>query len=159
MQKNEIDFTKTPTRNHCQEYVRLIAGTFPGDLPNPYRFLMQYGRVWPLSSPVAPTDFLPREKKHCYKNCTFLVGYDHLYRYVEGYAIHEDVGIPTQHAWVVDEYDRVFDPTWGDKGGHYFGVYIPTNVLTAVISDCGEYGVFDGGFKYLLRHYYPEGRV
>jgi hypothetical protein len=78
----------------------------------------------------------------CYMNAGRVV-YDRPdLRYVEGYAVPGNIGIPLMHAWLVDEDGRVIDPTWAD-GAAYYGVIIPKDVYSACLMGLGYWGIFD----------------
>ena len=59
--------------------------------------------------------------------------------YVEGYVVLRD-GTPTEHAWTVDKRGLVFDSVLGPKVNNYWGVPIPTKVLTNFLAEKRGYG-------------------
>jgi hypothetical protein len=62
--------------------------------------------------------------------------------YVEGYAVLAD-GVPVEHAWTVDEHGIVFDAVLGTEAavGGYWGVPVPTPILTRALVEKRSYGV------------------
>lgn len=69
-------------------------------------------------------------------------------RYFEGQANSEHLGIPLEHAWLVDAEGNVWDATWKD-GDDYFGVEIPTPFIRDSICKTGE-------ADFLLGRYYAK---
>lgn len=66
--------------------------------------------------------------KQCFYNAQSLVLFTAgEYKYYEGMATTENLGIPFAHAWVVKDC-KIIDPTWRD-GKEYFGVHIPNDVI------------------------------
>lgn len=57
--------------------------------------------------------------------------------YYEGQATTESLGVPLEHAWLVDAEGKVWDATWKD-GADYFGVEIPTAYVRKNMLETGE---------------------
>lgn len=59
------------------------------------------------------------------------------FTYVEGYAYSRiDLCVPVHHAWCVDEYGNVVDPTWSEpSGGVFAGVPFREEVLRKTAPD------------------------
>jgi hypothetical protein len=76
------------------------------------------------SKPLPPT-ITSGASGHCYWNCQQLALEDSSLTYIEGYALHTDVGFPLAHAWLLDADGLAIDPTW-DTPGCYFGIPLST---------------------------------
>lgn len=66
-----------------------------------------------------PPDLAPGRKRFCFRNAFRLAAERPELDYVEGYGVsHGFLSMPERHAWCVDAYGRVFDPTptWADPG-------------------------------------------
>jgi hypothetical protein len=64
--------------------------------------------------------------------------------YVEGYAIHSDLGLHMHHAWTIDSEGRVVDPTWADpETGVYVGVPIPIDTYNDLVRRGKSASAFD----------------
>lgn len=84
-------------------------------------------RRWPIVNrdvPALPPGLRP---KWCYGNAQRLAlgrvrvkGFRGPWTYVEGYAMSTELGIPIEHAWVVDAAGRVHDFTWGGHRDCYY---------------------------------------
>ena len=91
-------------------------------------FLLRNGRAF-KGRPL-PARYSMKMPRMCYFNSSQIVGKNHRLRYCEGYVILADLGIPIQHAWAIDPYDRVVDVTLQDyetgksRSGmaEYFGI-------------------------------------
>lgn len=86
---------------------------------SPAEFVLQHGIEYtPRPLPKGLQMGLP---KHCYSNA--IVGaYAHrsLF-YVEGYALNV-ASFPIHHAWLTDDKQSAFDPTWRSLGTAYLGI-------------------------------------
>jgi len=93
----------------------------------------------------------PNVPKMCYQNAgSVALGFHGDYpelTYVEGYAIPADVGIPLQHAWLVDKDGNVIDRTWRD-GVAYFGIPIPSENLRRIVLRTGVWGVLNEAYGF-----------
>lgn len=69
-------------------------------------------------------------------------------KYFEGQATTKSLGVPLEHAWLVDEDGRVWDATWAD-GEDYFGVQIPNDYVRKSCLKTHE-------AQFLLGRYYGE---
>lgn len=99
-----------------------------------------------------PERFRSRQLGQCYQNAYLVAKQNRDIRYVEGFATIGDGHMPTEHAWNLDKDNRVVDTTWeklwGDKNEPdnpkgYYGIVIPTDILTMIISIKHYYGVID----------------
>ena len=103
-----------------REYIELIVGA-PRSF-SPEQALLAHGREW--TATVSTPSWLVRgPKKNCFANArAYALKRDDVF-YVEGYALDMQIGIPLEHAWLVDEFGMVIDPTWDDQEDNsYFGI-------------------------------------
>lgn len=130
------------------------------DIVSPAMLIANHGRVYEPSFARCGRG----EIKQCYNNAADLAIADLSLTYVEGWAT-SDVGLAVEHAWCVNKRGRVVEPTWrGDgmpKGIAYYGIPVPTNVLTKVLVATKSSGVFAQWFNWniiepLLRREMPE---
>lgn len=100
----------------------------------------------------------------CYWNCQRLAIASDTLTYVEGYALHADVGFPIAHAWLLDGGGYAIDPTW-ETPGCYFGVPLSTAWVQSVVAArnrIDNLSIFDGNYieKYsLLEDGLPVGAL
>jgi hypothetical protein len=100
-------------------------------------FLLQHGR--PFMPDKLPAGIKRGAMKECFRNATqLMIEHDDL-AYVEGYACGL---IPVMHAWCVDRFGRVVDPTWED-GRVYYGVVLRDNYVLRCNFQRERYGVLD----------------
>jgi hypothetical protein len=102
-------------------------------------WLLTNGRLW-TPAPL-PARIRPMPIKQCYQNAFLLAARSKgRYRYVEGiaYGVIPDI----DHAWCVDDQDRVLDPTWcqpnrpdGGPGLAYFGAVFELDALRELRAD------------------------
>ena len=72
--------------------------------------------------------------KQCYYN-TWKVDVPGKYTYYEGYAIRDDLPLRLAHSWLVDNDNRVIDPTLGvreDYANQYIGIAIDRTWLNTI---------------------------
>lgn len=99
------------------EYVEALA-----PISVKYRWLLENGREWTYEEGPLPDDVRRGPWRNCFENAGenvllpggMLAETESAYRYVEGTAWCGS--IPAEHAWLVDENDRVIDPTWIHDG-------------------------------------------
>lgn len=77
--------------------------------------------------------------KECYKNA-YVAANEHGLIYVEGYAAGI---IPSQHAWCIDQNNKVIEVTWEEAGHGYFGVPFNMEYIEDTVVASGHYGVID----------------
>ncbi len=73
--------------------------------------------------------------KRCYDNCSKAVIRNNNFLYYEGY-VFTDLGIPVEHAFLINENNQVVDPTLnilGVKGLEYYGINIPKYDLVKLL--------------------------
>jgi len=108
--------------------------------------LLKYGRHfkhvdrYPIDLPKGPLG-------ECFKNCTralmpMIHDCDPPYFYAEGYALDAKLGLPFEHAWLVDAAGRAIDLTWRDTHhAVYFGVTFKPAFLLEAMRRTEVYGV------------------
>jgi hypothetical protein len=129
--------------NAFKHYLGKLAGR--GNLApfSPDGALLGFGRLMEVVR-ARPTSVALGPMKQCYANavrsliCQSPDTSDELF-YCEGYAIEtEGLGLPIQHAWLVDGAGRVVDPTWEDASKHvYFGVTFRTSLVLEMLEEAG----------------------
>ena len=123
-------------------YLRTLD-TIMDESPLHYRgmtdMLIQHGRFWTVQEYPNALPTMP--KKQCFEN-SYQFSHHYGFRYVEGIALGV---IPVHHAWLVDDEDRVIDPTWatisksvrmpneinGGIGTSYYGIHFPMDIVRA----------------------------
>ena len=123
-----------------KQYLSFITDKFPNAPNNPYKFQRTYGKLFYHD---ASSFAGPRGKQHlCYMNSAKeALGNPNL-TYVEGFVtVH---GVPIEHAWLVDQHGKVYDPTLVDNNfvGEYWGVPAKTNYLRERVLKLGTWGIF-----------------
>jgi hypothetical protein len=109
----------------ANEFLRSQVGLSEGRAYASYEgYVLAHGRAY--TEFVEEVDMM--QPKACFNNCLWMaVGEPEKYRYVEGWATSV---IPVHHAWLIDEHDRVVDPTWGHRDGcAYYGVVFTVEEL------------------------------
>ena len=71
-------------------------------------------------------------------------------RYFEGRATSKKVGIPLDHAWLVDKDEKVWDAVWKD-GADYFGVEVPASFVRQHMSKTGMATFLLGEYFYTCK--------
>jgi len=90
---------------------------------------------------VRPRGVRKGRPKECYRNATVLA-MQQGYTYCEGLACSEKLGIPVDHAWVIDSAGNVIDATWKDTDKcWYLGVPFSREQLWLGLIDTGTYGL------------------
>lgn len=132
-------------------------------------FALKHGQEFKEVLAELPKGVRQGKLGECYMNAYQAADADPKLTYVEGFA---SAGVfPVPHAWVVDEQDRVIDPTWGGKnaeavaGGDrkfsYWGTKFTTDYVTQTVLARGFYGVIENeqqGYP-LLRGTVPPGAI
>lgn len=83
----------------------------------------------------------------CFKNCTqalmpVICDPHPPYFYAEGYALDGELGIPFEHAWLVDTAGRAIDLTWcTTRDATYYGVAFRSDVLLEAMRLTEVYGI------------------
>ena len=99
--------------------------------------VLALGRLWSTS---ASEIVVPKGRdKECFGNAARLAWDDSALTYVEGFALA--MGIPMAHAWVVDDFGRVIETTWREKGIEYLGVAFRTKYLSRVVCTKKTFGL------------------
>ncbi|MEG4248643.1 hypothetical protein [Microcoleus sp. Pol10D4] len=103
---------------------------------------------FPMEPQLLPQTIEPGAPKFGYWNCQQLAFTDNSLTYVEGYALHADVGFPISHAWLLTPDGYAIDPTW-DSPGCYFGVPLSTTWVESVLAArtrIDNLSIFDGNY-------------
>lgn len=103
---------------------------------------------FPMEPKPLPQTVKAGAPKFSYWNCQQLAFASATLTYVEGYALHPDVGFPIAHAWLLDTDFRAIDPTW-DSLGCYFGVPLATEWVQSVVAARNLFdnlSIFDGNY-------------
>jgi hypothetical protein len=134
--------------------------------PWPYQsvcdLLQKHGEVFRVES-YAKQPYSLGKIGRCYANAidAVLRRPTHL-TYVEGYALSR-LGVPLEHAWVVDDAGKAWDVTWkwSERSEHHradesalIGVRVPINALQAHWRTCAG-----AAFLEDRRHHFPALRV
>jgi hypothetical protein len=106
-----------------------------------YEFVLKYGQ--PFTSRVVPSP-LRGQPQLCYKNC-FHSLWEGGYRYCEGYALFDELGIAIAHAWLLNSKGEVIDPTWREdvSGATYFGAVFDGEYVFEVGEKTRNYGILE----------------
>lgn len=115
-------------------------------VPLHYRAIDRYGHEMPMvqGHPLAGT----MTAKECFRNA-FIVSQEHKgMTYCEGIACSPRLGIPIDHAWVVDESGSVIDPTWKHADASYYGFYMVQDDTDHCMLESGVYGILPSIFAW-----------
>jgi hypothetical protein len=105
-----------------------------------HKLLVDHGRDFPA---MARHRHTPGPLGQCFENSILLAGrFKTKLRYVEGYAVDMDIGVPLEHAWCIDANDGVVDITWsGPRQCLYYGVSFPPVTAAQIIKRLSYYGI------------------
>lgn len=151
----DVDFSAADTRAQMEKYMTMMAGFVRAHDPkaaerayaNNEDLVLRHGE-W-FTPRRLPRPYRYRLPRQCYMNSTNLViNHPHL-TYVEGFAWCG--GIPTSHAWCVDERGLLIDATWNPdahtlapvESWVYVGVRFTRAALQAVLASKDEYSVLE----------------
>lgn len=103
--------------------------------------LLSEGRFWVAQA--RPIGVSRAEAGMCFRNATHLAWADPGgLTYCEGYAFPEDLDIPIEHAWCVDQSGHVVDNTWSSpESSVYFGVPLALKYVAGVLAKKRTFGV------------------
>jgi hypothetical protein len=143
-----------PTMDELEQHMKMVVAATEhfgwGSKRSDYRYrtyeelILDQGK--PYQGAPRPKGVRKRKDRECFRNTVLLVQSRPDLRYVEGYAAGI---IPVQHAWAIDQDDRVVDPTWREpEESVYFGIVIPLETVYRLTIKHGVYGVL--GNDYLL---------
>lgn len=113
---------------------------------NAYAALLKYGRQF-RHVDRTPHALRKGEGRQCFKNCTsammqFVGDRSPPYLYAEGYALDAELGIPYQHAWLVDAAGRAIDLTWHKTDGAvYYGITFKLAFVLEAMRSTEVYGL------------------
>lgn len=102
------------------------------------RLALKFGRRWEAAE--LPDNVKLGRRNHCFQESRALaLAQPERFTYVEGYAFNR--GLPLHHAWCVDEYGSVVDPTWADiEGVLYCGIPFRHDVIYEGTRNMKEWG-------------------
>lgn len=150
-------------RDWLTSYLAAVPGLPPGSFA--YRgiedFVLRHGQ--PHAAQPLPVGYRLGAFRECFDNSRKLA-VRHGIRYVEGFAVPQDVSVPIHHAWCISEDNAVVDVTWGTPGESYFGVVLPLDLVIATSrAPMRGKGVLDdwpNGWPILRKPFVPkdEGR-
>lgn len=140
-----------------------LSGGHPSDkttvIPNILRFYAEHGPAFGFAAALLkfgrhfehvkhrPTGLSIGPLGQCYKNCTrammhFIADNAPPYFYAEGFALDSELGIPYEHAWLVDRNGRAIDLTWKKTANAvYYGVTFKPEFLLETMRRTEVYGV------------------
>ena len=114
----------------------------------PADFVMKHGRWW--EGQKRPKRHKKDKPRYCYDNAGKLATASQLH-YVEGYYVTENIMMPLQHAWCVDDVGMVVDTTYRYPWrAVYFGVKFKLTYVLQQTLDNGYYGIFGECYRFPL---------
>lgn len=129
---NQIETTSDPYLEQLLTFIQMNAEMERGF--GPATALLQHARTFEPTD-TNPDWFTRGPAKQGFDNATQVLvsrvaAGDTGIRYAEGYAMDAELPIPMQHAWLVDEDNKVIDPTWRDTTDNlYFGIVFETSFV------------------------------
>lgn len=131
---------------NLRTYVQSIAQTMGSNVPIMYRLLAEHGREF--SSPGGEEKGPEGE---CFGNAFKLVQDCPEIRgkglmYCEGLAMKDSLGVPLDHAWVLNAEGQVLDPTW-EGPTQYFGAVFQYDWLIKHVLYTRYYGVLGNLYR------------
>lgn len=151
---NHNDTTSDPYLEYLLTFIQMNAKMEPGF--GPATALMQHAMTFEPAD-KNPAWFTRGLAKQCFDNTTRIVierlaAGDTSIHYAEGYAMDE-LGIPMQHAWLVDADNKVIDPTWRDATENlYFGIVFETRFVLDLLRIKQRAGILADAVG-MRRHY------
>uniref|UniRef100_UPI0026354B6A hypothetical protein n=1 Tax=uncultured Rhizobium sp. TaxID=155567 RepID=UPI0026354B6A len=154
MSANSLDNTLNTAAADIDPILKML-GVFDAGVEafNVNAALLKYGRRFEHVA-RRPAGLRQGPVGQCFKNCTsplmqFLSDPHPPYLYAEGYALDTEMGVPFQHAWLVDAAGRAIDLTWSDpEDAVYFGVTFSQEFLLEAMRLTEVYGVlFNPGLE------------
>jgi len=147
------NLTKTISGEQIKQYLQAVVAAMEAP---PARAHWKYQRYEELvldcgfimEPEPLPETVEPGIPQFSYWNCQQLAFADNSLTYVEGYALHADVGFPISHAWLLTPDGYAIDPTW-DSPGCYFGVPLATAWVESVLESrnpLDNLSIFDGNY-------------
>lgn len=122
----------------------------------PAHLLLEHGRAFKTNSKTYRGQRMT--KKACYMNATRKMLRNPDLYYAEGYILVH--GIPVEHAWCVDGWGNVIDPTLkrNENIGGYFGIVFDRGFVLRTASRQRVYGILPNN-ETLYTEGLPEGAV
>jgi hypothetical protein len=100
-----------------------------------YLFLIQNGKTYfpnqSLEQIQEKIGYVSPELKSCYKNSILCNIYDRSLSYVEGYYVFNDLPLPLEHAWNIQD-KLIIDSTalvLNEMPKEYYGIEIPNKIV------------------------------
>lgn len=138
-----------------RDYLEMLAGIherngLPGGIISPARWLLDHGVEYTEHASVPK--HLMGEPQRCFANAGRAALLDDIYTYVEGYVLVH--GVPIEHAWLVDDYDLIYEVTISDRESvdGYFGAPIDRYTLRQTVLRTEMWGVLDPMFNPEMYH-------
>jgi hypothetical protein len=141
--------------NNVIEYLQIVSRMSKNlRAPTIEGIVLQHGK--PFTPPIIPRPQGIRKGKNkaCYMN-SYRLAMITGWTYVEGFAVFSDqIPIPLQHAWVIDEKNNVIETTWKTSGFEYYGIPFDMSFIHEVMFETRRYGVLDPCSDVLRKKYY-----
>lgn len=136
---------------------------FEGPLPAFHRALLKYGSAMTASPRGHPLDGT-KPAKECYRNALETLEFEsEPMGYGQGYFMAENLPVPIEHAWNVDEDLDVVDTTLSAdlrEGAVYFGIYLSRDDYEICVNRVLLSGHFasltQGEILLRMAEYFPE---
>jgi hypothetical protein len=113
--------------NEVESFLKQTTEAFEPPMVPTHRLVLRLGREF--EGQALPSRYKRGRPRECFLNSLKAVFDFENLRYVEGFALAPRL-IPVEHAWCIDERNRVIDLTWDrPEGCEYFGIIIPTKLL------------------------------
>lgn len=126
----------------CMLEKQIVEREISGSFPLQEKFVLRNGKLFQSQKLPKIFDKSKYETGLCFHNAYLITKENRDLRYVEGYAVPPDNRQLFHHAWVIDRYGRVIDPTWpAPEETLYYGIPIHDAIMRAEI--CGAAGVFE----------------
>lgn len=103
--------------------------------------LLEVGREFEGGS--LPPSFKRMTPRMCFANAFILASGHAGLRYCEGYAMRRDLPLLVHHAWVIDDENKVIEPTWDLRpDDSYFGIVFELEDVCQIVLETERYSLF-----------------
>lgn len=108
--------------------------------------LLKYGRHYEHVK-QHPASLQKGPMGECFANCAravtrFIADAHPLFHYAEGYALDSELGIPYEHAWLVNMSGQAIDLTWKEtENAVYYGVTFKPSFVQEAMRNTGTFGI------------------